>query len=306
MSARLHSRRGRQAGFSLIELMIAMVIGLVIIGAMFAAYVGSGLSSRNTRAMSQITEDASIALNVMRSAIAATGYIVPTGSDITGFLGVTGNGRNNTLSGCNNEFSNPDAALGSLECAEGDGPHAIAVSYEADAQNSAVNAAGLPLDCLGNTVPDDGGARPAYQRFFVQEGALHCLGPGNAGSQALVDNVVDVKIEYGVGCDPSGAAPACVDQGGVAAKDQGGRVVRYMDAAEIRDAVGTPDELFRWVMSVRLCVTVASTDNVLDAVTQYVNCEGNKVNPPGGSDDRRMYRSFTSTIVLHNRLEGRQ
>jgi type IV pilus assembly protein PilW len=306
MGVRLHSFRRRQAGFSLVELMISMVIGLVIIGAMFAAYVGSGLSSRNTRAMSQITEDASIAFSVMRSAIAATSYIVPANSNADGFVSLTGgDGRASTLSGCNNEFSDPDEALGALSCAEGDGPHAIAVSYEADAQNSAVNADGDPLDCLGNEVPESGGVRPAYQRFFVKEGGLHCLGPGNDASAALVDNVVNMQIQYGVGCDTTGLAPACVDQGGVTADKQGGRVVRYMDAAAIRDeAGGTPDNLFKWVLSVRLCVTVASADNVLDASTKYVNCSGDSVDPPGGDGDRRMYRSFTSTIVLHNRLEG--
>lgn len=292
----------RQRGFSLIELMISMVIGLVVIGAMFAAYVGSGLSSRNTRAMSQITEDASIALSVMRSAIAATSYIVPTNSDTNGFIsGTGGDGRDNTLSGCNNTFAEPGAELAALNCSEGEGPHAIAVSYEADALNSAVSAAGVPLDCLGNDIPESGGVRPAYQRFYIDEGALHCLGPGNDSSQALVDNVIDMRIQYGLGCDPTedhavnsrGCPDAAVDRG---------RVVRYMDAAAIRDADAT---LFNWALSVRLCVTVASADNVLDAATPYTDCNGDKADPPDGDDDRRMIRSFTTTITLPNRLEGR-
>lgn len=276
----------RQRGFSLIELMISMVIGLVVIGAMFAAYVGSGLSSRNTRAMSQITEDASIALSVMRSAIAATSYIVPADSDGDGFVNSSGlDGRANTLTGCNNGFSDLSATLRNLECTEGEGPHSIAVSYEADAQNSAVSAAGVPLDCLGNDIPEDGGARPAYQRFFIDESALHCRGPGNDGSQALVDNVIDMRIQYGLG---NSANPA--------------RVVRYMDAAAIRDEDW---DLFNWALSVRLCVTVASAGNVLDTATQYTDCNGDKADPPDGDDDRRMIRSFTTTITLPNRLEGR-
>ncbi|WP_374672951.1 PilW family protein [Ideonella sp.] len=287
----------RQAGFSLIELMISMVIGLVVIGAMFAAYVGSGLSSRNTRAMSQITEDASIALSVMRSAIAATSYIVPEGSDATGFLSATGNsGRDNTLSGCNNTFEDPSATLGTLDCSEGDGPHAIAVSYEADAQNSAVSAGGVPLDCLGNEIPDSGGVRPAYQRFYIQDGALHCRGPGNDSSAALVDNVIDMRIQYGVACTPAGVPVSPCSE-----PEQEGRVVRYMDAAAIR---GADTRLFDWAVSVRLCVTVASADNVLDTTTQYTNCDGDKADAPDGDSDRRMIRSFTTTIMLPNRQEG--
>ena len=189
----------------------------------------------------------------------------------------------------------PDVALTALACEDGAGPLAIAVSYEADAQNSAV-ADGVPLDCLGNKIPVDAGSYPAYQRFFVSNDALRCQGPGNDGDQALVDNVIDMQIQYGVACDPAGGgANLC------SAPGEAGRVVRYLDAQAIHDA-GV--DLFNWVLAVRLCVTVASSDNVLDAKTQYVNCAGTKVDPPGGDTDRKMYRSFTTTIVLHNRLEG--
>ncbi|WP_374562788.1 PilW family protein [Ideonella sp.] len=285
--------RALQSGFSLVELLIAMVIGLVIIGAMFSAYLGSGLSSRNTRAMTQITEDASIALSVMRSAIASTSYIVPTGSDVDGFVNAAGdNGRRVTLRGCSAPFADPDQTMGGLTCGtDATQPDAIAVTYQADAQNSAVNSAGNPLDCIGNEVPDPGsGVRMAYQRFFVSNGALECQGPGSADPQALVDNVIDLRVTYGVGGDPSDPFKRY-------------RVVRYMDAAGIwtEDALGN---LFDQVLSVRVCVTVASAADVLDAVTQYVDCEGNLVNPPGGDTDRRMFRSYNTTVVLNNRLEG--
>lgn len=286
-----NSRRHRQAGFSLVELMISLAIGLVVVGAVFAAYVGTGLSSRHTRAMAQITEDASIALSVLRSAIANTSYIVATGSDGNGFINAVGSdGRPNTLRGCNNTFGDLDVGIGALTCAEGDGPHAIAVSYQADAQNSPVSGAGVPLDCLGNEVPDAGGVRLAYQRFFVDaEGeTLRCQGPGNDDDQALVDNIVDMRIRYGVAGTAAGSMH---------------RVVRYLDAAEIRDE---DVNLFDRVVSVRVCVTIASETNVLDTSSQYTNCAGEQEDPPGGADDRRMYRSFTSTIVLPNRLEAMQ
>jgi type IV pilus assembly protein PilW len=292
----IRSSHRLSAGFSLIELLISMIIGLVVIGAMFAAYVGTGLSSRNTRAMSQITEDASIAFSVMRSAIASTGYITPVGSGPNGYTGANGDGRAGTLRGCSNAFSDPDVALTALDCEEGDGPHAIAVSYEADAQNSAVSSDGVPLDCLGNEITAVGTTYPAYQRFFISNNSLRCQGPANNEDQALVDNVVDMQIQYGVACDPAAGGPnLCSDP------EQAGRVVRYMDAQALRDEA---DDLFNWVLAVRLCVTVASADDVLDTSAQYVNCAGAKVDPPGGDTDRKMYRSFTTTIVLHNRLEG--
>lgn len=283
MRTRRHPRR--QAGFSLVELMISLAIGMVVVGAVFAAYVGSGQSSRHTRAMAQITEDASIALSVLRSAISATSYINPTNSNADGFVGALGDGRTNTLRGCSNSFSDvEEAVLQNLDCEAGDGPNAIAVNYEADAQNSAVSATNVPLDCLGNEIPATGAVYLAYQRFFIEDSALKCKGPvADVGAQALVDHVVDMQIRYGV----AGAAPDLH------------RVVRYMSASDMDQA------LFDQTLSVRVCVTIASEDNVLDASSQYVNCAGDKTDPPGGADDRHMYRSFTSTIVLPNRLEGR-
>ncbi len=283
--------RAPQAGFSLIELLISMVIGLVIIGAMFSAYLGSGMSSRNTRAMAQITEDASIALSVMRSAIASTSYIVPTSSDNDGFINAAdSDGRATSLRGCSAPFVDPDEDMGSLTCeADANKPDAIAVTYQADAQNSAVNSDNNPLDCLGNEVPDvGGGVRMAYQRFFLNNGALECQGPGNDNPQALVDNVIDLRVTYGLGGDPLNP-------------DKKYRVVRYLDAAGVYADVGGV-ALFDQVLSVRICLTVASTSNVLDTVVEYVGCDGKSVKP--GSNDRRMFRSYTTTVVLNNRLEG--
>jgi hypothetical protein len=55
---------------------------------------------------------------------------------------------------------------------------------------------------------------------------------------------------------------------------------------------------FNRVISARICLVVRSEGDVMDSVTSYVDCEGNTVTPT----DRRMYRAFTSTIVLQNRM----
>lgn len=290
---RLRVRRTfRQAGFSLVELMISLALGLVVVGAVFAAYLGSTRSSANSRAMAQITEDASIALSVLRSTISATSFLVTNDSNGSGFVNGVDDGQVNTLRGCNNSFSDPDVAITALACDAGDGPHAIAVSYYADAFNSAVSGGGVPLDCLGNEIPVNGTVYKAYQRFFVDtsDNTLRCQGPGSDTDQALVDNVVDMRIRYGVDGGPSGDD-----------KDRN-RVVRYLDAEEVRaSAEGEP--LFDRAVSVRVCVTIASAGNALDAVTPYRDCEGAEQTPADG--DLRMFRSFTSTIVLNNRLEAR-
>ena len=63
-------RRLAVAGFTLIEVMVALAIGLAVVGALIAAYLASFASGRHTDAIVQITEDAALALNVMRQQVA--------------------------------------------------------------------------------------------------------------------------------------------------------------------------------------------------------------------------------------------
>lgn len=273
-------RRGPQAGFSLVELMISMVIGMVVVGAVLAAYLGAGATTRTSRAMSQITEDASVALSVLRSGIGMVGYSNPTGLVGNKFTkSYLGKG----LFGCNTTFEDASASIDVLACANGAGPNAIAVAYEADAANSVVNVDNVPLDCLGNAIT--AGANPtylAYSRYYVDGNKLMCLGPVNDTPDALVDNVVDLQIRYGV------AVAANVNKVGY-----------YADA----DTVGDTPANANWdnTVSVRLCVVIASAENVLEAdgIT-YRDCDGAETTPADG--DRRLFRAFTTTVVLQNRL----
>lgn len=275
--------RLRQKGFSLIELMIAMVIGLVVIGAVIASYLGTGVSGRHGRALSQITEDASIALSVLRSGINMVGYGAPTGIDVNGRF--TKNYTQSGLFGCDSDFADPSFAIDALTCNGAGGIDSIAVAYEADEHNSVVNGANVPLDCLGNAL--DMGGNPYYlnySRYYVNNNQLFCRGPGSGTPAALVDNVVDLQIRYGVSNRVEGSPDTY-------------RVARYMTATEMGAVPGNAD----WTntVSVRICVVVRSTENVLDQSTEYQGCAG-AVTP--ASDDRRMYRAFTTTVVLQNRL----
>lgn len=278
--------RVRQMGFSLIELMIAMVIGLVVIGAVIASYLGSGVSGRHGQALSQITEDAGIALNVLRSGINMVGYGAPTGIDaVSGRF--TKNYVGPGLFGCDSGLVDPSLAIDALTCDAAGDIDSIAVAYEADEYNSVVNndVDKVPLDCLGNTL--DKGGNPYYlnySRFYVSGDQLFCRGPGNDAPAALVDNVVDMQVRYGVSSRVEGSP----DTYGVA---------RYMTAADMGAVAGSAD----WTnaVSVRICVVIRSAENVLDQSTKYQGCAG-EVTPD--ATDRRMYRAFTTTVVLQNRL----
>ncbi|HJV70791.1 PilW family protein [Ideonella sp.] len=272
-----------QAGFSLIELMISMVIGMVVVGAVLAAYLGAGTGSKAGHALSQVTEDASLALNVLRNSISMVGYGAP--------IAVTPGGKfqkwyaGTGLRGCDKGFTNPEAAtIDLLNCPAGDdgGPDSVAVAYQADTWNS-VNSGGVPLDCLGNTLTDAGGGNYLnYARFYVRDGNLYCRGRVPGQEDALVENVVDLQVLYGV------AVMATPNQ-----------ATHYMKADNMLFDALTVDDFDR-VVSVRLCVVIRSTDEVMDTPMAYLDCGSNEVT----AGDRRLYRSFTTTVVLQNRLGG--
>ena len=289
-SAPLAHRVGRmartaQTGFSLVELMVAMVVGLMVIGALLSTFYVTSVTGRHGQALSQMTEDASVAMNMLRSQLSQVGYSRPVGLGANKFVpAYTGAGMN----GCDSSFTDTGVAIAALACEDSsdddDLQDSIAVAYEADARNSVVSG-GVPLDCLGNALTIVAGANPyyqAYNRFYLDtpdgatRRALYCRGPGNNSAQALVENIEDMQIRYGV-TNKFDVTPV--------------QVARYASASSLANN-------FANVVSVRVCLVVASTNEVLDAPTSYVNCQ-QQVKAPA---DRRMYRAFTSTVVLQNRL----
>lgn len=65
----------KQAGFGLIEIMIAMTLGLLLLGGIGYVYLGSSAAFRTTDNLSRIQENARYALEVMSRDIRMAGYV---------------------------------------------------------------------------------------------------------------------------------------------------------------------------------------------------------------------------------------
>lgn len=308
-------RRGMlgQRGFSLVELMVALVVGLGVVGALMATLLAGSTSGRHGRALTQMSQDASIALGILREQLSQVGYshainVNGAGKFIKAYAGPAAGGAG--LAGCDGAFANPTvAAVDLLSCVPvvAGAPSSIAMAYEVDVGN-AVMAGGVPTDCLGNGVPPIAVPAPnnsanglpytyyvAFNRFYlaqpagVARKALYCLGNGAPGAQALVENVENMLIQYGVTTNPA-AVPV---QAGY-----------YAPAAAFNPAAAPLTPAYNGVVSVRLCVLVGSADAVADkdpntgAWPPYRDCDGTQK----ANLDGRLYRAFTSTVVLQNKL----
>lgn len=83
MNTKLTLQRACQQGFTLIEMMIAMTIGLLIILALSTVIIGAGASSRATSGQSELQTNGRYALDVLKRDVQNAGYYGLTGRGIT-------------------------------------------------------------------------------------------------------------------------------------------------------------------------------------------------------------------------------
>jgi type IV pilus assembly protein PilW len=170
----------RARGFSLIELMVSLTIGLVIAIAAFSAYLGASSSSKMTDAQSRMNEDGQAALAILAQQLRMTGnnprqrnrteesgrnpiYLptptftlpTPTFTFSAGAFTLA----NFRIRGCDGTFANVTSTTATIDslntstCVSGTSTtpaDSIAVNYEADRYNTIPTSGLVPSDCLGN------------------------------------------------------------------------------------------------------------------------------------------------------------
>ncbi len=299
--------RSRVRGVSLVEVMVSLVIGLVVVGAVLVSYIASGKSGAQQAAYAEMNENAQLGLGLLSRDLLLAGYAQPTGYEMTagappvptGNLTRTYSGR--PVFGCDNGFVSP-SAIAAVACATTAGSPAIEMVYEADIENTVPTAANLPSDCLGNTLRPAAGTLSGadyfvtFNRYYLSNGdtgrsELHCasntrdvLGQPVPG-QPLVDNVEAMKFWYG--------------EAGALAADRR-RVVRYVTAP----TGNTIDWLN--IVSVRVCLLIRSSEAVLDMdlypdplqPPKYLDCDSNEQT----ITDKFLRRAYFTTVTLRNKM----
>lgn len=294
----------RQRGMSLVELLVAMTIGLFLIGAVAAIYVATSNSSRGSTLESQMNEDASLALEMLQQQIRLAGY---SGFAAAGNRNFQGMGIRGCDAGFDDNASNSN--FDAMTCnADADGPDALAIRYEASALNTQPTAAGLPTNCSFNGITAwDIGAGVviplADNRYYIAEDdtndnipTLFCKGkdgstPGGGFDVAtpLVPNVEDMQITYAVTAAPVNDEP------------MPHQITGYVDAADA--VLGATLDNWSRVAGVRICLLVRTSQPVPAGgsgraeLGSYVDCNGVRQD---GSDDGFLRRAYHTTVQLRN------
>lgn len=324
-------------GFSLIELMVSLTIGLIISVAAFAAYLGIAAASRMAEAQGRMNEDAQAALTILTQQLRMAGNN-PDQSNRVDNPNPTRSSRHNpvylptptyagfalspatfTLSsfiirGCDGTFSNITTAsdLDHLTCDAGINalPDSIAVSYEADRFNTVPTILGadlLPTGCLGKKLTTNTATLPTVVgAAAVNADVTYAV----ADNRFYIGTSAAIPSLYCKGNGINSVAQALVENvedmqfiyGATAAATT---VAGYLRADQIlsnADLALLPDDAARWekVVTVRICVLVRSVSPVVsDAVSaRYIKCDGTLENAP---PDLRLRRAYSTTVVLRNR-----
>lgn len=294
-----------QRGLSLVELMVALTIGLFLMSAVGIIYVNTATSSRGSTLESQMNEDASLALDLLQQQIRLAGFSNVNNSGTRLFTG-------RAVLGCDGGFTNNagGTAFEALACNTATtGSDAIAVRYEATRLNSqSVTSAGvqLPANCVNEGISAwnalaEGASSTALlaladNRYYVANDtdgtpSLFCQGRTGAGfgtATALIPNIENMQVQYAVTRVPTAGNPIPH------------HVAGYVSASDT--ALGATAGNWPRVAALRICLLARSAtrvpadSNSTNDVGRYIDCDGTEQT----STDRRLRRAYVTTIQLRN------
>lgn len=340
MTRNRHTTGARSSqGFSLIELMVSLTIGLIIAAAAFSAYLGISGASKMAEAQGRMNEDAQAALSILTQQLRMAGNN-PSQSNRIDHLDRTKSSRKNpiylpaptyddgvlppapfalssfTIRGCDGTFGNLTTAtdIDHLTCAAGANalPDAIAVSYEADKFNTiptTLATGSLPTDCLGMKLTTNtatlptvvaGANTPADVTYAV------------ADNRFYIDTSAAIPSLYCKGNGINSTAQALVENledlqfryGLAKATIEPTKVAGYLYAYEFAtdaNLAALPNDAARWgkVITVRICIVVRSESPV---VSDALSARYIKCDGTleTAPPDLRLRRAYTTTVVLRN------
>lgn len=193
--ARQNIARVRQAGVSLIELLIAMALGLLVVGAVGYVFLGSKQTFRTQEGLARLQEDARFAFEIISQDLRMAGF---AGCNRVNFATVYAAAPANLL-------ADPTLWYGILTNSP--------LGYEAT--NAGAPAVGMPADLAGNgaaigsSVDNDAiNGRDALSIVRADERSQYVVAAHAAGSNSITTaahglGVGDVN-KVVVVCDPSG------------------------------------------------------------------------------------------------------
>lgn len=273
-------------GFSLVELMIAIVLGLILVAAVGAIYLGSSRSYRTQTSVSQVQEQGRFANLLIAPIVRQAGYLPNplTQTDPSLIFKSSNNklavfGFNQSVASTN-IGSNYQGLASSSVVANTD---VIAVAFEGKNDSSPADiklktCLGRPVDASQVAVnifyisSDNGVNSLSCYDNITAEGDSTSSTTASTNAQPLVSGVTDMQILYGVDSN----------------SDSNINTTQYMTAAQV-DAAGK----WAYVASVQITLTVDSLEATEKGVTATDVANGGRIR-----------HTFNAVLNIRNRLRS--
>lgn len=315
--------RRRAQGLTLIELMVAMLLGLLLAGAALSTFLASSQLARSMRGAATVSDGGQTFTSYIAQQIRAAGHVdlmekdgqwaVLTSSD--GQTGSPSSGDGSLLSldssgdfpglyaikGCSGEFKTPTSLLDFACAAEGDAStSSLTVAYQvlsspdgwvAPSLADTFNASrGFQTDCGGRgTRKDNASANPAgdlvVNRYYLDttHRRLMCIGNGNPTTAVQVAADIEQFQVLYASSQASSTSSSAVS--------------RFVPAKDINSMVNG----WSSVVAVQVCVLAVGEPGSLAAGAASTNvfnvdCAGNAAN----ASDGRIRRAHRTTINLRS------
>lgn len=272
-----------QTGFSLIELMISLVLGLLISSSVIQVMISNNMSERLNRAIASAQENGRFIVSRLRNDILMTGRYDLLSPDLNMNVDVVEENtfvKNNPVPVVGDFVS--AAALGAKDGASG-------------ASDTLVVAMQANQDCRGNHfgyLADE--EFFVVNEYFLDNTSLKCRGfdgrvlrgqqtavnNDSDNAYTLLDDVYSFQVQYGV-TDVT------------AAQDNSARPVKFINAStlDIEKAAGSQ------VVAIRIALLIKADSNVvISPVPSFKLLDENAIQPT----EERLFKQFETTITLRN------
>ena len=279
LKTHLAPMKTKQSGFSLIELLIAMIIGLFLLAGIATSYVSSKKSSIERNQFTTLEENGRMALEVLSNSLQHTGYtssnsapledkFIDTAADVKsvtcGVPSVMNSGLFPTTFPANAKITN-----------DSDSGDSVGVIYLGDSN--------IFTDCSGGTLPASCqigsgltvNASKIYSAFYLDATDLKCAGSRDNAVQLIAEGIENMQILYGVDADDDNL------------------VDRYVKAPD----VGT---LWNNVINIQIAILARTLREIKDTAEQqkFTLLDYEHTTPT----DRFQRAVFSTTISLRNSL----
>jgi type IV pilus assembly protein PilW len=277
-----HGKTNKQQGFSLVEIMISLSLGLVISAAVVQIMVSNSVTDKLNRAVASTQESGRYIISRMRSELLMVGLYDTLNPNLNTAVDIAEEEsfvRNHPIP-LPGDFSSR-LLLGSKQGADG-------------ANDTLVVSLQSAQDCRGFKLGyDDDEEFYVVNEYFVSDGKLKCrgfdgrvvrgqkaaVGHNAHAAYTILDDVLAFQVTYGI-ADPS-------SNGGETLPTQ------YIDASDLASAYSNNQQ----VVSLRMAIAVKGEGDItLDRTLSFKLLNEDSFNAP----DKGLYKAFETTVTLRN------